>query len=588
MAQTERKLINDDWLFYRLANVNQKDWVAGQQGTGWESQFNVEHTISEGTQAFPLLSDSLLSAERHLLAEAKWQSVCLPHTAFVEPYVIQKPWQGVCYYRRTLPLTPKQKDGRVLLEFEGAMQLADIWVNDKHVATHAGGFTTFVVDITEVSQVGDNDVVVRLDNNDNGLIPPGKSLGTLDFCYHSGLYRDVFLVCKPNIQITHPLLTDRVAGGGVRVSYPEVNQGHAVVQVYTEVADYTGKQNELVVRQSLYTWHKGKGRGNKVASVQQTLHTEVEGMSKAVALTQRMDVANPRLWSPDSPNLYILCSELLQDGRVVDVLDTRIGIRQLEITREGCFINGKRYYLDGTNRHQEYPYVGNALSDCAQYRDVWQMRWSGFNTVRLGHYPQDPSVLDACDELGLLAIEPIPGWQYYTRDSVFINLTYRNIQEMIRRDRNHPSIIMWETTLNESWPDDSWKDGAIRTAHAELPDGPCYTSGDTYGYNGFDVCYNDWDQQTFSRPNHSGKPSFIREYYDYEFGGHYSTTRVTRGDGEKALLQNQWNAQWSQNSNRLRSEATIGGAVWSMYDYNRGCCDNICYSGVADLFRRPK
>lgn len=158
---------------------------------------------------------------------------------------------------------------------------------------------------------------------------------------------------------------------------------------------------------------------------------------------------------------------------------------------------------------------------------------------------------------------------------------------MIRRDRNHPSILTWETTLNESWPPKEWKDGAVRTGHEEYPGDQCFTSGDSYGYDGFDVCYNDWEEG-FNRPNKTGKPGFIREYYDYEFGGHYSTTRISRGDGDHALTQNAWNAQWSHNRYRAYYPWTMGGAIWSMYDYNRGCCDNICYSGLADLFRLPK
>lgn len=173
------------------------------------------------------------------------------------------------------------------------------------------------------------------------------------------------------------------------------------------------------------------------------------------------------------------------------------------------------------------------------------------------------------------------------KNPLFISLTHRDVRDMIRRDRNHPSIVMWETTLNESWPPAEWKDGVVKIAHEELPGDQCFTSGDSYGYKGFDVCYNDWEEG-FKRPNNSGKPGFIREYYDYEFGGHYSTTRIRRGDGEKAQLQNAWNAQWSHNRYRIYYPKTMGDAVWSMYDYNRGCCDNICYSGVADIFRLPK
>ncbi|MFI3315573.1 MAG: DUF4982 domain-containing protein, partial [Rikenellaceae bacterium] len=193
----------------------------------------------------------------------------------------------------------------------------------------------------------------------------------------------------------------------------------------------------------------------------------------------------------------------------------------------------------------------------------------------------------ACDELGVLVIEPMPGWQYFNADTLFVNLTYRDIRDMIRRDRNHPSIIMWETILNESWPPNDWKDGAIAIAHEEYPGNQCFASGDSYGYDGYDVCYNDWSEG-FNRANNTSKPSFIREYYDYEFGGHYSTTRKSRGDGEQALLGSSWNAQWSHNRYRSQYPWTMGDAVWSMYDYNRGCCDNICRSGVADIFRLPK
>ena len=243
-------------------------------------------------------------------------------------------------------------------------------------------------------------------------------------------------------------------------------------------------------------------------------------------------------------NLYVLSTEVVENGKVVDKEETRIGIRHIEMSIEkGFVINGKPLRLVGSNRHMEYPYVGNAISDQAQYRDMYQIRSNGFNIVRLGHYPQATAALDACDELGLLAIEPIPGWQFFNKNPLFISLTHRDVRDMIRRDRNHPSIVMWETTLNESWPPAEWKDGVVKIAHEELPGDQCFTSGDSYGYKGFDVCYNDWEEG-FKRPNNSGKPGFIREYYDYEFGGHYSTTRIRRGDGEKAQLQNAWNAQW--------------------------------------------
>lgn len=576
--------INADWEFQRLKKEQQLTEIKNQ-GSDWSSQFNIQHVEAQN-QALAVHPDTL-ELELNQLSMGKWEPVNLPHTPFVEPLVVLHQWQGICYYRKQLNISRKEIDKQLWLEFEGAMHLADVWVNGQHLTQHSGGYTPFVADVTGMLHADRaNEILVRLDNRNNLLIPPGKPLETLDFCYYGGLYRDVNLIVKQPVHITHPIMADEVAGGGVFVTYPRVSEQEAEVKVKTQVSNKTGIQKHLTIRHTLYEWSKKKGGcGKKVASVESPL---VLAAGTTLHHTQQFAVNNPKLWYPDSPALYVLRTEVMDGREVTDCENTRIGIRRIEMTREkGFVINGKPLILEGSNRHQEYPYVGNAISDQAQYRDMYQIRNNGFNTVRLGHYPQDPSVLEACDELGLLVIEPIPGWQFFNKAQGFINHTYKDIRDLIRRDRNHPSIIMWETTLNESWPPKNWKNQAVQTAHEEFPGDQCYTSGDTYGYDGFDVCYNDWEEG-YNRPNTTRKPGFIREYYDYEFGGHYSTTRVTRGDGDHAMTQNAWNAQWSHNRYRAYYPWTIGGAVWSMYDYNRGCCDNICYSGLADVFRLPK
>ena len=576
--------INADWEFQRLKKEQQLTEIKNQ-GSDWSSQFNIQHVEAQN-QALAVHPDTL-ELELNQLSMGKWEQVNLPHTPFVEPLVVLHQWQGICYYRKQLNISRKEIDKQLWLEFEGAMHLADVWVNGQHLTQHSGGYTPFVADVTGMLHADRaNEILVRLDNRNNPLIPPGKPLETLDFCYYGGLYRDVNLIVKQPVHITHPIMADEVAGGGVFVTYPRVSEQEAEVKVKTQVSNKTGIQKHLTIRHTLYEWSKKKGGcGKKVASVESPL---VLAAGTTLHHTQQFAVNNPKLWYPDSPALYVLRTEVMDGREVTDCENTRIGIRRIEMTREkGFVINGKPLILEGSNRHQEYPYVGNAISDQAQYRDMYQIRNNGFNTVRLGHYPQDPSVLEACDELGLLVIEPIPGWQFFNKAQGFINHTYKDIRDLIRRDRNHPSIIMWETTLNESWPPKNWKNKAVQTAHEEFPGDQCYTSGDTYGYDGFDVCYNDWEEG-YNRPNTTRKPGFIREYYDYEFGGHYSTTRVTRGDGDHAMTQNAWNAQWSHNRYRAYYPWTIGGAVWSMYDYNRGCCDNICYSGLADVFRLPK
>ena len=575
--------INTDWEFQRLKK-EQKQIEIKNQGSDWSSQFNIQHVEAQN-QALAVHPDTL-KQEFNQLSMGNWEKINLPHTPFVEPLVVLHQWQGICYYRKILNVSKKEIDKQLWLEFEGAMHLADVWVNGQHLIQHSGGYTPFVVDVTGMLHADrGNEILVRLDNRNNPLIPPGKPLETLDFCYYGGLYRDVNLIVKHPVHITHPIMANEVAGGGIFVTYPYVSKQEAEIKVKTQVSNKVGTQRHLTIRHTLYEWSKKKGRGKKVALVESPL---VLAAGTTQHHTQQFTVNNPKLWYPDSPALYVLRTEVMDGRKVTDCEDTRIGIRRIEMTREkGFVINDKPLKLEGSNRHQEYPYVGNAISDQAQYRDMYQIRDNGFNTVRLGHYPQDPSVLEACDELGLLVIEPIPGWQFFNKAQGFVDHTYKDIRDLIRRDRNHPSVIMWETTLNESWPPNSWKDQAVRIAHEEFPGDQCYTSGDTYGYDGFDVCYNDW-KEGYNRPNTTSKPGFIREYYDYEFGGHYSTTRVTRGDGDYALMQNAWNAQWSHNRYRAYYPWTIGGAVWSMYDYNRGCCDNICYSGLADLFRLPK
>lgn len=575
--------INTDWEFQRLKK-EQKQIEIKNQGSDWSSQFNIQHVEAQN-QALAVHPDTL-KQEFNQLSMGNWEKINLPHTPFVEPLVVLHQWQGICYYRKILNVSRKEIDKQLWLEFEGAMHLADVWVNGQHLIQHSGGYTPFVVDVTGMLHADrGNEILVRLDNRNNPLIPPGKPLETLDFCYYGGLYRDVNLIVKHPVHITHPIMANEVAGGGIFVTYPYVSKQEAEIKVKTQVSNKVGTQRHLTIRHTLYEWSKKKGRGKKVALVESPL---VLAAGTTQHHTQQFTVNNPKLWYPDSPALYVLRTEVMDGRKVTDCEDTRIGIRRIEMTREkGFVINDKPLKQEGSNRHQEYPYVGNAISDQAQYRDMYQIRDNGFNTVRLEHYPQDPSVLEACDELGLLVIEPIPGWQFFNKAQGFVDHTYKDIRDLIRRDRNHPSVIMWETTLNESWPPKSWKDQAVRIAHEEFPGDQCYTSGDTYGYDGFDVCYNDW-KEGYNRPNTTSKPGFIREYYDYEFGGHYSTTRVTRGDGDYALMQNAWNAQWSHNRYRAYYPWTIGGAVRSMYDYNRGCCDNICYSGLADLFRLPK
>lgn len=582
----EKNNLNYNWQFIRLEDStdtsNNKNLKSVRTGTGWQTQFNIEHIETARGLDKNSVSDEQLKTELDFIRDKTWERVTLPHSAFIEPYVVVKPWQGICYYRKSIALDETRKGKKIFLEFEGAMQLTDVWINGIHLAQHAGGYTPLSIDLSDKIIFGKlNEILVRLDNRDNPCIPPGKPLAGLDFCYHSGIYRDVNLIIKNRTYITNPVTANRKAGGGVFVTFPEVTKENAKIEVRVHVNNEDSKEVACQFHHQIIST-------DGIVKAEQKSGTIVVRAGTHDHIITSLSIINPALWSPNHPNLYTLKTELFVDGKLTDVQTTHIGIRHIEISREhGLVLNDTPIRLVGTNRHMEYPYVGNAISDNAQYRDMYKIKMAGFNTVRLSHYPQDPSVLDACDELGLLVIEPIPGWQFFNKDSLFVERTYRDVRGLIRRDRNHPSIIMWETTLNESWPPDWWKDMAHKIAHEEYPGNQCFTSGDMYGYYGWDVLYNDWSED-ITRPNESERPGFIREYGDYEFGGHYSTTRFGRKDGEKGLLQNAWNFQWSHNKYREQYPWTIGDANWSMFDYNRGCCDNICYSGISELNRLPK
>jgi beta-galactosidase len=280
----------------------------------------------------------------------------------------------------------------------------------------------------------------------------------------------------------------------------------------------------------------------------------------------------------------------------VDEEQTRIGIRRIEITRDGFRLNGEKQFLRGANRHQEYPYLGNALSDAAQYRDARKLKEAGFDYVRLSHYPQSPAFLDACDELGLVVMNCLMGWQYFGKDPAFAELKYQECQQLIRRDRNHPSVILWEVSLNES---DMPKPFIARThaiAHEEYPGDQMFTCGWMRGYDVF-----------IQARQHGGctkvqdVPCVVSEYGDWEYFAQNAglqqhlwkdlqpadrSSRQLRGDGEVRLLQQALNFQEAHNDN-LKTSAFADG-IWVMFDYNRGYAPDIEASGVMDIFRLPK
>jgi beta-galactosidase len=370
--------------------------------------------------------------------DAVWEAATLPHTVRLEPRDASggANYQGVCWYQRSLSAKPEWK-GRILyLKFQAAMQVADVWLNGVHLTTHYGGYIPFTIDISKAVDFNrDNTLTVRLDNSDNPEVPPGKPQGDLDFCYFGGLYRSVDLEVLHDLHITDEILADKVAGGGIFVTFPTVDEGESTVQVQTGVANESNDRRVCVITQDLI------GEDGTVAATS-TANATLEAHSTQ-AVTQSFKVRNARLWHPETPNLYWLHTRISEGGRVTDDRYTRIGIRSIRFeTGRGLLINDRQFFSIGANRHQDHPYVGYALPPSAHFRDAYKLREAGFTSHRC-HYPQDPSYMDACDELGILAIVSNPGWQF-VGDEVFKKRAYQDAREMVRRDRNHACVIIWE------------------------------------------------------------------------------------------------------------------------------------------------
>lgn len=528
--------------------------------------------------------------------ELPWETVSLPHTAHIEPLVIEdRQWQGTAWYRKSF-FVPQDLEGRHLaLHFEGAMQVSDVYLNGEHIKSSYSGYLPFYVELTEHLDYGaENTILVRLNNEDNPQVPPGKPLDDLDFNYFSGIYRNVWLVVKDKLHISDPIGADRAGAGGVLVTYSDVSNSNATVNVQVDVINEHPEDLPTSVKVIL----KDK-EGNRVA---EEVSEEIPVTAGSYALFSFvLKLENPDLWSPSSPSLYDLSVELYHDHQLTDSENERIGIRTFSFTTEGFELNGEPLYLRGTNRHQEYPYIGYALSDNAQYRDAWKIREAGFNFVRLSHYPHSKAFMEALDELGLLSMNAIPGWQFFG-DELFQERSINDVRKMMRRDRNHASVVLWEASLNETEMTEEFMERAHNAVFEEYPGEDVYTCGWWEGV--FDVYI---PARQHGTPPHywnhydGGKPILIAEYGDWEYYAHNAgfnqsafedltsderNSRQLRGFGQRRLAQQALNYQEAHNSNLKGNPA--GDANWLVIDYNRGYAPDLEASGILDIFRLPK
>ncbi|QDP95952.1 hypothetical protein FOE78_08610 [Microlunatus elymi] len=534
--------------------------------TGWlfGGRYVPSHTaIPEGIDG-SAHDDSGFSAVTlpHCVAELSWQGW--------DP----ASWDGEWIYRRHFRLPAGMRGRRLRLEFEGVLTGATVIVNDTDLGKHLGGYLPFEHEITDLVRDGDNVLSVIVDGSWQSVPPDGHPDGppAVDYGQPAGIYREVRLRALPNTYISDVfakpvdvLRPDRRVDLELTIDAAQRPAGPA--KLITELRD----GSDIVAGTTIPVAISGAG---------------------AFTVRGRLEPGEVTLWDIHNPHLYDVMSTLMIDGVAAHEHRTRIGFREARWRKDGFFLNGERLQIFGLNRHQLYPYVGHAMPARAQRRDAEILKHDlACNMVRCAHYPPSRHFLDACDELGLLVWEEPPGWQFLPDDRRWLELALRDVREMVVRDRNRPSIVLWAARLNETrnLPDFYRRTKAVIN---ELDD-----SRPTTGSMIFHAT-DDWVQDVFGYDDYSGdrvnaflRPPLDVPYLVSECVGALSAQPFYRWTDPPGILAQQAIAH-AQVHDTARTDPCYAGVLgWLAFDYgsqNGRIHHNVKTPGVADSFRIGK
>ncbi|XHR31306.1 MAG: glycoside hydrolase family 2 TIM barrel-domain containing protein [Chthoniobacteraceae bacterium] len=524
-------------------------------------------------------------AEKPDAPDEQWQAVGLPHSFSLPYFGSPKFYVGYGWYRKHFTTPSSWSGRRINLEFDGVFQVADVFVNGKSAGRHEGGYTGFILDITDAVNPGDNTVAIRVNNLWNARLAPRAG----EHVFSGGIYRNVRLV------VTSPL---HVAWYGTSVTTPQISAASATVNVKTEVVNESPIPTTATLKTEIVD------AANQVVA-EMTSTQAVAARSTAVFDQTSRPVARPKLWSPEHPYLYHVNTTLLKGSATADRFVSPLGFRWLKFTADqGFFLNGEHRYLKGTNVHQDHAGWGDAVADSGFSRDVNLVKEAGFDFIRGSHYPHAPAFVQACDEEGVLlwsenafwgigGFKPDGYWDCgaYPANPAdqpeFEASVKRQLGEMIRMYRNHPSVIVWsmgnetffsdkavmpkvKTFLKElvifSHQCDPTRPVAIGGAQRPLNEDRIDLVGDVAGYNG-----DGSSQAAFQNP---GVPSVVSEYG--------STTAIRPGKYEPG-----WGSLAKDNGQAVYPWRA-GQAIWCMFDHGSIAGANLGRMGIVDYFRIPK
>jgi beta-galactosidase len=447
--------------------------------------------------------------------DSAWADICLPHSFGIPYFMEGQFYVGYGCYRKSLFLPQAWLGKRVALEFQAAFQAAEVYVNGQLAGSHKGGYTPFAVDMTELLRPGENLVFVRVNNLWDSRQAPRAG----EHVFNGGIYRDVSLL------VTDPV---RVAWEGIWVTTPQASRERALVEVQTEVENLTAQNRPF--RLSSVVKYQGE-------AVAQAEFSGEAAPGKGEALTQQLEVLAPHLWSPESPELYTLETTLSVEGQEPERQETTFGVRWFAFTaKEGFFLNGEPYKIHGANVHQDHAGWSDAVTHTGIARDVKLIKDCGMNFIRGSHYPHHTVFAQECDRQGVLFWSENCFWGtggpkqegYWTAsaypirqedEAEFEESCLRSLEEMIRANRNHPSIVVW-SMCNEPFFTDAGTSEKMKAllqklvaaSHRLDPTRPAAIGGAQRG--GIDVLgdvagYNGDGAAIFHDP---GFPNFVSEY----------------------------------------------------------------------------
>src|SRR5882724_6694560 len=504
--------------------------------------------------------------------DSGFERVVIPHTNVRLPWhsFDDKTYEFVSIYRRRFKLPPEAAGRHVFVDFEGVMTASTVWINGQRLGEYKGGYTPFSFDLTpHVNFDGENVLAVDVDSSERPDIPPfGYEIDYLTF---GGIYREVSLRIVPSTFIENAFAKPK----DVMSPNPSLDVD-CFIQEMDPLPHARKFKDALTVEVELRD-------GDRVLAKGAQRVPPSPAAAAAIHSVHLENLGSIKLWDLTSPSLYTVRVRLLRGAQPVDEVSRTIGFREAQFTDHGFELNGKVIKLRGLDRHQTFPWVGQAMPGRAQRRDAQILRHKlKTNIVRTSHYPQSRHFLDACDEIGLLVLEEIPGWQHIG-DEPWKLISIDNVSRMIRRDWNHPSIILWGVRINESKDD---HDFYVRTnALAHKLDATRQTGGIRY-FQESEFLEDVFTMNDFGFPL---KPPNHPRYLNTEFVGHTYPTKTI--DQVERLTEH--TLRHARIHDQLASNPQFAGGIgWCAFDYNThgdfGSGDRICYHGVTDIFREPK